>query len=67
MLYTSQTAYAAVPDSGTLASLQQRGYLVAIYDAPDLADEIRHLPGVLLLSSGPDGPGLPVTHRRRPG
>lgn len=55
MFYTSKTAYATVPERATLESLQRQGHLVVVYRSPGLPEEVRHLPGVLLLE--PPGPG----------
>lgn len=46
MFYTSQAAYANVPDRATVESLQRRGYRVLLYEASALTANRQGWPGV---------------------
>lgn len=46
MFYTSQVAYAIVPERATVEGLQQQGYRVLVWDTPDLPADRRNWPGV---------------------
>jgi 4-amino-4-deoxy-L-arabinose transferase len=68
MFYTRHTAYAAVPDRATLQSLQGRGHLVVVYGSADLPEDVRRLPGLVLVepSASTDGGRLRAPGRDNP-